>query len=148
MNVINFLIFLILLLTHNSCKEHQETVPLNLSINSGISIDEAKNWFINSQNSLENNARISDSEIEREIQWDFARHVKNKKNREGVIVPIRFKKNMRLALTVQDPEAKAPLWIQERALIFKDKKGKPTIYILQFASLNSNNQQYGTPCSD
>lgn len=127
----------------NSCKDNLEPSPTTTPVESKISIEEAKKWFNQAQSFGNAAARTSGQSIEREALWDFARHVKNKKNREGVLIPLRFKDKKRLAIRVKDSEAPSKLWIKEQAVVFKNKKGDPEIYILQIASLDPRKVSLG-----
>lgn len=139
----SLLAIICLLFIGNSCKDNVEPSPTTTLVESSISVEEAESWFNQTQKLSNAAARTSGQGIEREALWDFARHVKNKKQREGVLVPIRFKNKKRLALRVNDPEAPSKLWIKEQAVVFKNKKGDPEIYILQFASLDPRKVSLG-----
>ena len=86
----SLLTIMCLLFIGNSCKDNLEPSPTTTPVESKISIEEAKKWFNQAQSFGNAGARTSGQGIERETLWDFARHVKSKKNREGVLIPLRF----------------------------------------------------------
>ena len=116
-----------------SCKESTISNELLLAKDDGISIEEAKKWYVeNFEASFRTNAEV----LQRNLIWKSAVSLKSKKNKDFVITAIGYNKGKTLGIKVGKEGEKVDKedlsYVVEKAYFVKDSKNQNQLYFAQY----------------